>query len=222
MIRSSLGYILHIRNIVVWGLVRLCLMLASQQSGTKELCDWVPPVWYITIQPKVLCIVDLKLWGRRDMLVTGEVEETSTLCALEHNICIRPYMPTDFDRLATYDLKISAIPRASVLQLHLTSCVSAVVAFSDGKVVGYATTQQHSGFVHIHNLYTQTTTLSPQLWWSRFSAVSAWTTFIDMLPITYAPAILEAIWNIILEVYQFVDDEQAGRYPESGWRVFHL
>ena len=72
-------------------------------------------------------------------------------------------MTSDFAKLNKYDLKICAIPRAAVLQLHLRICVSVVLAFSGGELVGYVTTQQYSGLVHIRPLHADNDTIATAL-----------------------------------------------------------
>ena len=81
----------------------------------------------------------------------------------EKCINIRPYTGGDFAKITQYELKIGAVPRAAALKLHFNTCVSAVVAFSGGEVVGYATTQQHSGFFHIKPVYADNETIATAL-----------------------------------------------------------
>ena len=90
-------------------------------------------------------------------------KELSTQSLLDKDVCLRPYVTADFDKLADYDSKICGISRSAVLQVHLKFCVSAIVAFSGGELVGYVTTQQHSGSVHIRPLYADNDTIASAL-----------------------------------------------------------
>ena len=90
-------------------------------------------------------------------------QELWTQSLLDKGVCIRRYAAKDFDKLGDYDSKICGISRASVLQVHLKFCVSALVAFSGGELVGYVTTQQHSEFVHIRPLYADNDTIASAL-----------------------------------------------------------